>query len=94
MLGAAAAEEADRLGKTLDSQAEAEKSSYGMEDRLWDIMARCGPLTIRMTRPGSTIAPQVSDKELKLLQAKYSIFLECVTLGRKWRKEVRDALGE
>ncbi|BGP31454.1 hypothetical protein JCM10296v2_003218 [Rhodotorula toruloides] len=87
MLGAAAAEEADRLGKTLDSQAEAEKSSYGMKDRLWDIM-------IRMTRPGSTIAPQASDKELKLLQAKYSIFLECVTLQRKWRKEVRDALGE
>lgn len=47
-----------------------------------------------MTRPGSTIAPQASDKELKLLQAKYSIFLECVTLQRKWRKEVRDALGE
>lgn len=48
----------------------------------------------RMTRPGSTIKPQASDKELKLLQAKYSIFLECVTLQRKWRAQVREALGE
>lgn len=40
MLGAAAAEEAERLGKTLDSQDAAEKSSYGMKDRLWGIMVR------------------------------------------------------
>lgn len=39
MLGCAAAEEAARLQNThLDSQDAAEKSSFGMKDRLWDVM--------------------------------------------------------
>ncbi|CEQ40540.1 SPOSA6832_02187, partial [Sporobolomyces salmonicolor] len=40
MLGAAAAEEAQRLGGPLDSQEKAEKSSYGMKEKLWGNMVR------------------------------------------------------
>jgi len=43
MLGAAAAEEAERLsasGEKLESQKAAETSSYGMKERLWDAMVR------------------------------------------------------
>lgn len=39
MLGCAAAEEASRLQTSrLDNQEAAEKSSFGMKDRLWDVM--------------------------------------------------------
>lgn len=45
MLGCAAAEEASRLQSSrLDNQEAAEKSSFGMKDRLWDVMvtsSRC-----------------------------------------------------
>ncbi|GAA6060420.1 hypothetical protein JCM10212_002188 [Sporobolomyces blumeae] len=89
MLGAAAAEEAKRLGTDsfLDQQKSAEESSFGMKENLWGKM-------IQMSRPGSTIKPSASDKELKLLQVKYDIFKECIELQRKWRKNVSDALGE
>ncbi|GAA5943111.1 hypothetical protein JCM1841_003895 [Sporobolomyces salmonicolor] len=40
MLGVAAAEEAQRLGGPLDSQEKAEKSSYGMKEKLWGNMVR------------------------------------------------------
>ncbi|GAA5977946.1 hypothetical protein JCM5350_006276 [Sporobolomyces pararoseus] len=88
MLGAAAAEEAQRLsGAGLDSQKKAEESSFGMKENLWGNM-------IRMSKPGTTILPSASEKELKLLQVKYDIFKECIELQRKWRKNVSDALGE
>ncbi|GAA6019948.1 hypothetical protein JCM11491_006716 [Sporobolomyces phaffii] len=89
MLGAAAAEEAQRLGAgvRLDSQDKAEQSSFGMKENLWGNM-------IRMSKPGTTILPSASDKELKLLKVKYDIFKECIELQRKWRKNVSDALGE
>ncbi|GAA5935503.1 hypothetical protein JCM1841_003912 [Sporobolomyces salmonicolor] len=87
MLGAAAAEEAQRLGGPLDSQEKAEKSSYGMKEKLWGNM-------IKMSRPGSTIRPSASEKELKLLKVKYDIFKECIDLQRKWRKNVSEALED
>ncbi|GAA5941733.1 FGGY-family carbohydrate kinase [Sporobolomyces koalae] len=89
MLGAAAAEEAQRLGVKveLDSQDKAEKSSFGMKENLWGNM-------IRMSKPGTTIKPSASEKELKLLKVKYDIFKECIELQRKWRKNVSEALGE
>ncbi|KWU47633.1 Pentulose kinase [Rhodotorula sp. JG-1b] len=88
MLGCAAAEEASRLQSSrLDNQEAAEKSSFGMKDRLWDVM-------IRMSRPGTTVKPSASEQELKLLQVKYDIFRECIDIQRRWRAKVRDALGE
>jgi len=88
MLGAAASEEATRLqGAGLDSQKAAEESSFGMKENLWGNM-------IRMSKPGTTIHPSASEKELKLLKVKYEIFKECIDLQRKWRKNVSEALDE
>ncbi|BGP15357.1 hypothetical protein JCM10213_001451 [Rhodosporidiobolus nylandii] len=88
MLGAAAAEEKERLqGAALSKQDDAEKSSYGMKERLWETM-------IRMSRPGTTVRPAASEAELKLLAVKYDVFKECIDLQRKWRARVREALGE
>jgi len=47
-----------------------------------------------MSKPGTTILPSASEKELKLLKVKYEIFKECIELQRKWRKNVSEALGE
>ncbi|GAA5859802.1 hypothetical protein JCM8547_007034 [Rhodosporidiobolus lusitaniae] len=88
MLGAAAADEKERLqSASIEDQKTAEESSYGMKDRLWETM-------IRMSRPGTTVHPSASDAELKLLEVKYDIFKECIDLQRKWRMRVREALGE
>ncbi|GAA5994564.1 FGGY-family carbohydrate kinase [Rhodotorula paludigena] len=87
ILGAMAHNEAERLGKKIASQEEAEKSSFGMKERLWDLMCR-------MSRAGSTIQPSASDKEKKLLDQKMKIFVEMIDLQRRWRKEVREALDE
>ncbi|GAA6056062.1 hypothetical protein JCM3770_007006 [Rhodotorula araucariae] len=87
MLGAAAADEADRLGGKIGSQDEAEKCSYGMKERLWDAM-------IRMSRPGTTVRPSASARELELLETKMNIFTEMIDIQRRWRTQVRAALGE
>lgn len=107
ILGAMAHNEAERLGKKIVSQAEAEKSSFGMKERLWDLMVRhslCARqptatdasllAQCRMSRAGSTIQPSASDKEKKLLDQKMKIFVEMIDLQRRWRKEVREALDE
>lgn len=47
-----------------------------------------------MSKPGTTITPSASPRELKLLEVKYAIFKECITLQRKWRKSVTEALEE
>lgn len=47
-----------------------------------------------MSRPGSTVKPSASEKELKLLQVKYDIFRECIDIQRRWRAMVREALDE
>ncbi|KAM0789063.1 hypothetical protein ACM66B_003126 [Microbotryomycetes sp. NB124-2] len=86
MLGAAAAQEAAN-GPVLSTQELAEKGSFGMKERLWDIM-------VQMSKPGTTVKPSASEKELKLLKVKYETFLECIELQRKWRRQVSEALGE
>lgn len=47
-----------------------------------------------MSRPGTTVLPSASPAELRLLAVKYDIFKECIDIQRKWRKQVREALGE
>jgi len=47
-----------------------------------------------MSRPGTTVRPSASAQELKLLEAKYKIFRDMIDTQRKWRNEVREALGE
>lgn len=46
-----------------------------------------------MAKPGDTMLPSATEQELKLLQVKYSVFLEMIGLQRKWRKAVKDALA-
>ncbi|POY73768.1 hypothetical protein BMF94_3306 [Rhodotorula taiwanensis] len=88
MLGCAAAEEAARLqNQPIKDQKAAEEGSFGMKERLWDSM-------VRMSRPGTTVKPSASEKELKLLQVKYDIFRECIDIQRRWRSKVREALDE
>ncbi|KAK4046299.1 hypothetical protein OIV83_006173 [Microbotryomycetes sp. JL201] len=86
MLGAAAAQEAANA-PVLSTQELAEKGSFGMKERLWDIM-------VKMSKPGTTVKPSASEKELQLLKVKYNTFLECIELQRKWRRQVSEALGE
>lgn len=110
MLGAAAAREAAE-GPIIKTQEQAEKGSFAMKDRLWDIMVRLSSrlafavaeLTIlsspslaqiKMSKPGTTVKPSASEKELRLLKVKYETFLECIELQRKWRKNVSQALEE
>jgi hypothetical protein len=113
MLGAAAAKEAAE-GPIIETQEQAEKGSFEMKDRLWDIMVSLDsrrvasrrlalassertPLflprsQIKMSKPGTTVKPSASEKELRLLKVKYETFLECIDLQRKWRKNVSQAL--
>ncbi|SCV70637.1 BQ2448_3399 [Microbotryum intermedium] len=86
MLGAAAAAEAKKAGSVITTQEEAKKGSYGMKDRLWDIM-------VRMSKPGTTVNPSASDQELRLLKVKYKIFKECIVLQRKWRAATAEAMA-
>ncbi|KAK4698513.1 D-ribulokinase, partial [Phenoliferia sp. Uapishka_3] len=86
MLGAAAYVES-KNGAAITTQADAEARSFGMKDTLWKVM-------LDMSKPGTTVMPSASPRELKLLAVKYSIFKECITLQRKWRKDVAEALAE
>lgn len=54
---------------------------------LWSIMAR-------MSKPGKTTFPGKDENEKKLLEVKYKIFLEQCETQNKYRKYVRDAIGD
>jgi hypothetical protein len=45
-----------------------------------------------MTPLGTVIKPAASLREKKLLEAKYRIFLESITIQRRWREEMDKAL--
>lgn len=47
-----------------------------------------------MTPVGTLIPPKASDKEKRLLEAKYKIFLESIDIQKRWRKEMEDAAKE
>ncbi|EPQ59684.1 Pentulose kinase [Gloeophyllum trabeum ATCC 11539] len=78
MLGRFAAEweEMESKGAKADAKAQAQG--------LWDIM-------VEMTPPGTLIPPAASDKEKRLLEAKYKIFRETIEIQKRWRKEMEDA---
>ena len=44
-----------------------------------------------MTPTGTLIHPKASNKEKKLLEAKYRIFLETIDIQMRWRREMEDA---
>ncbi|KAF7301626.1 hypothetical protein MIND_00728100 [Mycena indigotica] len=51
---------------------------------LWEIM-------VDMTPSGTLVAPNASQKEDRLLKAKYKIFLETIEIQRRWRQEMEEA---
>ena len=48
---------------------------------LWDIMQV-------MTPPGTVVRPDAGEREKKLLEVKYRIFLESIEIQRRWRREI------
>ena len=44
-----------------------------------------------MTPPGTLVSPNATTREMKLLEAKYKIFLESIGIQKRWRKEMEDA---
>lgn len=66
-------------------QRVAEENSLRARDRLWTLMAN-------MTRPGTIVAPSKDAKISKLLDAKYTIFLQAIDTQRNWREIVHRAL--
>jgi len=50
-------------------------------EALWDVM-------VEMTPAGSLVTPAASPKEHKLLEAKYSIFLESIEIQNRWRAQM------
>ena len=47
-----------------------------------------------MTPVGTLILPKATSKEKKLLESKYSIFLESIEIQKRWRKKMEDAANE
>jgi hypothetical protein len=47
-----------------------------------------------MTPPGTVVRPTASEREKKLLEAKYKIFLETIEIQKRWRKEMQEAAME
>jgi hypothetical protein len=48
---------------------------------LWDIMQV-------MTPPATVMRPDAGEREKKLLDVKYRIFLESIEIQRRWRREI------
>ncbi|QRV96535.1 FGGY-family carbohydrate kinase [Ceratobasidium sp. AG-Ba] len=84
MLGRFAAEVSTQGKNEPSSQSEADLASEKTKEDLWKIM-------VEMTPPGTEVRPARSDKEGRLLDAKYAIFLEAIDIQRRWRKEMAAA---
>jgi len=76
------------LGRYADEASKAgAKGREGQAERMWDIM-------VEMTPVGTLIPPKATNKEKKLLESKYRIFLESIEIQKRWRKEMEDAANE
>ncbi|TFK43052.1 Pentulose kinase [Crucibulum laeve] len=76
MLGRFAAEASAKGAKGIDSEQQGEA--------LWNIM-------VEMTPPGTVVPPKATEKEKRLLEAKYKIFREQIEIQTRWRKEMEEA---
>ncbi|KAG8712433.1 hypothetical protein FRC09_019877 [Ceratobasidium sp. 395] len=84
MLGRFAAEVSTQGNSQAVNQKEAEVASEKTKEDLWKIM-------VEMTPPGTEVPPARSVREGRLLDAKYTIFLEAIDIQRRWRKEMAAA---
>ena len=97
------------LGRYADEASKVgAKGREGQAERMWDIMVR--PFSfllfylfsdslsfffqVEMTPVGTLIPPKATNKEKKLLESKYRIFLESIEIQKRWRKEMEDAANE
>ena len=82
MLGRFAAEVSTK--EPHSTQKAAEEASEKTKEDLWKIM-------VEMTPAGTEVRPGASAREARLLDAKYSIFLEAIDIQRRWRREMAAA---
>ena len=96
------------LGRYADEASKAGvKGREGQAKRMWDVMVRFFiifffflifslkfVLQVDMTPVGTLIPPKATNKEKKLLEGKYKIFLETIEIQKRWRKEMEDAANE
>lgn len=88
MLGRFAFEQAQ--SGEISSQADAETAGERDGAKLWDIM-------VDMTHPATRVEPRTGkegERERKLLDVKYEIFLEQVETQLRWRKRIAEAAKE
>jgi hypothetical protein len=50
-----------------------------------------GSPKVEMTPNGTTVRPNASTKEKKMLEVKYKIFREAIDIQNRWRKEMEEA---
>ena len=95
------------LGRYADEASRAgAKGREGQAERMWDIMVHFYLsfylllafvnfiFQVDMTPVGTLILPKATSKEKRLLESKYSIFLESIEIQRRWRKKMEDAVNE
>ena len=92
------------LGRYADEASRAgAKGREGQAARMWNIMVRFFFLLLAfvnfifqvdMTPVGTLILPKATSKEKRLLESKYSIFLESIEIQKRWRKKMEDAANE
>lgn len=68
----------------ITSQDQADQAALQHREHLWSLMRS-------MTPPGQFLYPQPNEQALKLLDAKYAIFLDMVVTQRKWRADIEAA---
>ncbi|KAK7051244.1 hypothetical protein VNI00_004744 [Paramarasmius palmivorus] len=75
------------LGRFATESVAQKLSEKEQNNLLWNIM-------VEMTPPGRVLSPSASDKQKRLLEAKYLIFREQIVVQQRWRREIAEALVE
>ncbi|SNX82995.1 related to ribitol kinase [Melanopsichium pennsylvanicum] len=74
---------APKKATLIKDQKVGEQSSFEHKDHLWDLM-------VRMTKPGTLVFPQKDEKLSNLLDVKYKVFRESITVQRKWKSMIAE----
>ncbi|KAH0602218.1 uncharacterized protein H6S33_000574 [Morchella sextelata] len=75
------------LGAAMLGAKAASVDAQGNTANLWTIMDK-------MSKPGTIIEPTTNEKEKKLLDAKYKVFLEMAKAQQAYRKSIDEAVGD
>ncbi|EJD54119.1 Pentulose kinase [Auricularia subglabra TFB-10046 SS5] len=69
-----------------ETQEQVRVAGQDFAEKLWEIM-------VEMTPVGAAIRSEASEREKRILDAKYKIFKETIEIQRRWRKEIEVAAG-